>query len=803
VAAIGEPEKSTTARRLRLAAGALVWERLWPALAPALAVIALFLVLALFDLPERLPPWWQLALLVVLAAALVMALFEGLREFRLPRRLTAQRRIERESGLQHRPLAALDDRIASGADDPESLALWQAHRARMAQAARGLRIGWPKAGFARRDPWALRALLVLLLVLGAIDAGPDWAERISRSLTPPLQGGPGMAASSLDIWLTPPDYTGLPPQLLPAGEAKAPIPVPAGSVVLAQVHGSGAVPRLAVGDRNRDFDRIDGSDFKAQATLTKSGALAVSQGGTVLGSWPIVIVPDQPPTVALIGSPRQTEHGAMRLEYRASDDYGVEGVKANLVLVDNPAADPLVLDLALPGLHEKEAHGVGYNDLTAHPWAGLPVRLRLEARDALGQTGGSATVTYTLPERIFHNPVARAIVEQRKELTVHPEDRDTVAEALSDLSLRPARYDGDIVVFLALRMAQARLEINRDPETVPAVQKLLWQTALRIEDGRAPLMQQGLRQAMQALQDALARNAPQSEIDRLTDQVRQAMNRYLQALMEQAQRQGMQNLQKIDPSQNAVTQRDLQQMLDRAQKLAQTGARDAARDLLNQLQEMLENMQMGRMGAMQNDAQRMMGAMQKMMQRQQQLLDQSFRDSRAGRREEQGAAQNQEALRKMLGEMMRRLGENGDIPQALQRAERAMRGAAGALNQGRPGDAIKPQTEALDQLQQGARRMGEQMMGRKNGNGSNDYGEPGDDAAPRQAQRDPFGRSRPYDEGNGWVDDGGPMRRGTGPDIDTSFRRAKTILDELRRRAGERARPEIERDYIDRLLKEF
>jgi len=29
------------------------------------------------------------------------------------------------------------------------------------------------------------------------------------------------------------------------------------------------------------------------------------------------------------------------------------------------------------------------------------------------------------------------------------------------------------------------------------------------------------------------------------------------------------------------------------------------------------------------------------------------------------------------------------------------------------------------------------------------------------------------------------------------------ILDELRRRAGERSRPEIELDYIDRLLKRF
>jgi len=151
--------------------------------------------------------------------------------------------------------------------------------------------------------------------------------------------------------------------------------------------------------------------------------------------------------------------------------------------------------------------------------------------------------------------------------------------------------------------------------------------------------------------------------------------------------------------------------------------------------------------------------------------------------------------------MMRRLGEGGDIPQALGRAERAMRGAGDALRRGRPGDAIGPQTEALDQLQQGARGMA-QRLSRNRGDGQDAFGEPDDNENLRQAERDPFGRKRTPEEENGWVEDGGPMRRG-GPEVDTALRRARTILDELRRRAGEQSRPVIERDYIDRLLKEF
>jgi uncharacterized protein (TIGR02302 family) len=780
----------------------MLWERLWPALAPALGVIALFLVLALFDLPERLSGWLHLVLLIALAAALVAALYRGLRGFRLPRLALARRRLELDSGFAHRPLAALDDSIAGGADDPEAVALWKAHQARMAAAAHRLRLAWPRAGFLGRDPWGLRALLALLLVLGAIDAGPDWGERIVRSLTPHLTGGAAAPVASLDIWLTPPEYTGLPPRLLPTGVRNAPVSAPTGSILLAQVHGDGPVPRLFRPGRDSDFQRIDASNFKAQAKLTKSGKVAVWQGGSALGSWTVTVVPDLPPTVAPIGAPRQTEHGALRVEYRATDDYGVESVRAVLRLLDNPKAGPLVVDLALPGLHLKNAHGTSYSDLTANPWAGLPVTMRLEARDALNQAGSSQPITFTLPERVFHNPVARAIIAQRKQLTLHPGNRAPVGEALSDLSVRPGRFGGDFVVFLALRTAVARLALNHDAETIPDLQKLLWQTAVRIEDGRAPLMQEDLRQAMQALQEALAHNAPSDEINRLTAALRQAMDRYLQALMQNALKQAAQNMTNFDATQTAMTSRDLERMLDRAQELAKTGARDAARDLLAQLQEMLENLQVGRMNPAQSGAERMMGAMQNMMRRQQQLLDQSFRDSRAGKSEEQGAAQSQEQLRRALGDMMRRLGENGEIPEPLQRAERAMRGATGALSRGKPADAIGPQSDALDQLQQGARRMGERMLGRSN-NGQNDYGQPDDQASPRQAQRDPFGRSRPSDEGEGWVDDGGPMRRGTGPDVDTALHRAKTILDELRRRAGERARPEIERDYIDRLLKEF
>ena len=820
--------------RLRLARAALAWERLWPASWPALALIGGFVVLALFDLLPVLPGWVHAAILALFAAALAGAVVWavwGPSGFGVwPDRLAARRRIEVSSGLPHRPLQALADRPSAPLDGAAG-ALWAAHQRRMAEAARRLRVGWPVAGLARRDPWALRSILVILLLLAVIDAGADWRERVARALEPNLAGGGATAAATFDIWLTPPDYTGLPPQFLRAGssaENTGPARVPTGSTLLAQVHGGGTTaPRLSIDSDSKDFIAIDKHNFRVEATLTAGKSLTVTQGGTTLGHWPIEIVPDNPPTIAFARPPQPTPRAALRLDYQASDDYGVETAKSVIRRDGAPAEEtPIEIELPLPGLHLKEAQGTTYQDLTPHPWAGLPVTIRLVATDALGQTGESEPVQMTLPERVFHHPIARAIIDQRKELVKDPRSRGAVAEILGDLNTRPALYRDDPVVYLALSMAQQRLR-DDDPGLLAPVVKLMWDAALRIEDGSMSLAERELRRLQQQLQDALAKGAPDAEIERLMSELRQALDKYLQSLAEEMQRNPNQPTQPHDPSQT-ITGRDLQRMLDRAEELARNGARDQARELLSQLQNMLENLRTARPGDSDrnsSEAQQMMRGLREMMQRQQQLLDRSFRAQRqTGRPDRNGqqsghqpgqqqpgegqdnaqaddmgdAAGQQEGLRRMLGEMMRRLGDGmGDIPEPFGRAERAMRDAAGALQRGEPGEAIGPQTEALDQLQQAAREFAEQMQQKGNG-----WGQPGTnttgsvDRDQRDGvDRDPFGRplsnNGTYDQGDVKIPD------------DNMLQKSRQILDELRRRAGERSRPEIELDYIERLLKRF
>ena len=152
----------------------------------------------------------------------------------------------------------------------------------------------------------------------------------------------------------------------------------------------------------------------------------------------------------------------------------------------------------------------------------------------------------------------------------------------------------------------------------------------------------------------------------------------------------------------------------------------------------------------------------------------------------------QEALRQQLGELMRRFGNaTGEIPQGLGSAEQFMRGATDALQGNELDGAAQAQNDALEQLKQGMQQMSESMrqqMGAQRGPGQRD-------------PMDPFGRALSDDEGPGgdaFAREGSDVLP-KGPDID----RSRQIFEELRTRRNQPQRPKIERDYLDRLLRQF
>ena len=101
----------------------------------------------------------------------------------------------------------------------------------------------------------------------------------------------------------------------------------------------------------------------------------------------------------------------------------------------------------------------------------------------------------------------------------------------------------------------------------------------------------------------------------------------------------------------------------------------------------------------------------------------------------------------------------------------------------------------MEALRRAGQGMMQQMMNRA---GRNGMGPPRGYGLfnPLDTMRDPLGRD--WEEGEGSAD----IRRINIPSQGT-MKRAREIIDELRKRAGQRHRPVDELDYINRLLERF
>ncbi len=825
--------------RLAAARTAHAFEGIWPALWPTMAIVGLFLVISLLGLWQLLPGWLHGIGLVLFAAAFCRTLFSARAAFVWPSRNSGLGRLETVNSLPHRPLRSLDDQLSGGHEDPVTRSLWQRHRSWLAGMVGRLKVGLPRSDLPRRDRWAFRIALALLLIVAAVEAGDRAPKRLAQAFDLHRPSGTMDEATRLTVWVSPPDYTGLPAESLeierPVAEdglidTTPSISFPNGSEVLAQLHHvDGPVERYALdfAGGTEPFSAVGGESAEARVRLDRSGELRIGDREDVFGVWQVEVVADAPPTVAFAEDPAVTQRQVMRFALQAGDDYGITSIALHLARPGRQDEGERI-ELIQPADGVTEIDDAAYLDLTPHPWSGLPVEIRLEAADGIEQTGFSEVRELILPTRNFTHPVARAIVEQRRLLADRPDERERIAAAMNGLSHVPERFQNDATVFMALRSMATRLMFGEGEETVDEVLELMWETALHLEDGSLSLAARELRDLQEALRDALANDASDEELERLMNELRQALDNYLEALAQQQQQMTDQPMEPMDPNAMTIERQDLEQMLDSLSDMIETGAREAAQEMLAQLQELLENLQVGQQSSQMQQGQEMMNDLQELIQRQQELLDDTFDLSREqeqgqqgpmqrpgqqgqqqgqmqqGQGQQQGQSQqgqsgqmamDQEALRRALGDLMNSLGENGvPIPRAMGEAELSMRDARNALEGGQPGMALDPQTNALDQLRQGGQAMMQEMQ-RMMGQQS-----PGQQGQPQQfgqnpTDRDPLGRSM--------------MNRGDadmfGPEVPDALDlgKARAIMEELHRRAGQRFRPAEELDYLERLLRRF
>jgi uncharacterized protein (TIGR02302 family) len=824
------PKLQRTVLRARLA---LFWERLWAASYPLLMVLAVFAMAVLTGILAALPDLFRYGALAAFALAFLWAL-RPLVSLAIPARSEGLRRIEQASSLDHRPVSASEDRPAN--PSPQGSTIWEAHVARQLARMKELRAGTPRSGLKWRDPYALRLAALLGVIAAALlyrgDPVANFADAVRISTSS------AQTALSLDAWVRPPSYTAKPPVLLTSAAIKerlardSDLLVPESSLLVLRLSGA-SQPRIAF------FDLIGGEEIKgiapktgnesgaftAETRLDRPAEIRVYDGNSELAKWRLSVIPDMAPEVAFTGDPAAEAAGALSVPWKASDDYGIANVTAKIALSDEQEDgpgfagngvflfDPPAFPIALKKSSPRAIEDTTANDLTAHPWAGLYADVTLEAKDQAGKTGPSEVKRVQLPERLFIKPLAKALIEQRKALILEPDDHDNVELMLQALLAWPEGLIEKSGFQIGIAAILSHITNARSQDDIKTAVNDLWKLALAIEEGDLADARAELDAIRKELQKALAEGAPPERIAELMDKLREAMNKYLQSMAEETRRRMEQNgmqPQAIDPN-RLLSQEDLQKMLDTIQKLAESGANDAAQEMLSQLESLLRNLEPGTAQMQpQGDTplSEMLGDLSELMRRQQQLMDETMRmpqgengepqegdpnGQQGGQGGEQGQSlsQKQGALRGMLEDLMGRLGQQGmQAPQSFGQAGKSMEGAGGSLREGRRDPALEQQSEALNALREGAQSMARQMMQQGQGN----TGNMGRHGQARGDDRDPLGRPR-----SSRGEDYGPSRNMVPGEA--AIRRAREILDILRNRANNPDLPRIDRDYIDRLLR--
>ncbi len=428
--------------------------------------------------------------------------------------------------------------------------------------------------------------------------------------------------------------------------------------------------------------------------------------------------------------------------------------------------------------------------------------------------------------------------EPARRLERAPDGVVRLARALDAVSDAPPAYFNDPIVWTGLRTAMREVRRARELDDLDHLDEDLWQIALRAELGSLADAEAALRAAEQALMDAMARGADPIELSALFDAFEQAVSNYMQALAREALEDGR-FAEGGGGSGGGMSSDGLQELLDALREAAELGDTEGSRRALAQLLEMLRNMQVtlsqggngqGGDSAMAEALREALEELGETLSDQRETMNETFdeaeRRSDAGEGSsagqpggelpapgtrpgegfgepvEQGEAggagteegeepgpglgalaERQNEIANAIPGLSERIPGSGpssdEARRALEEAEDAMGDAARALERGDADAALEAQDAAIGALRDAAQAASQALEAEQGA---------------QESDADPLGRAA-----------GGTAGPGSeiGVPSESDRQRAREILEELRRRAAERGRPQEELDYIDRLLERF
>jgi len=615
----------TTQRLVARARLRLFWETYAPTLAPGALAVGLFSLGAWLGLWQWMGDPFRLIALAVTLFFLGRSILRAM-PLRRPTLSDARRRIELDSGQAHRPLDVLDDRPALSAD------VWPAHQKQALGQAGQLDHAAPRPTLAPVDRYYLRVIVPIALIVVAISMAGFSFERWRKAVTPSWQSPIRSSQITYEAWIDPPAYTGRPPIYFKDG---ADVAVPAGSEFVARISGvkSAPRPRLSQGWRSRFLTpkRLGAKSFEVRQIINDTSKVEF-RVGVSSKVFALKVMDDLPPEVEIVEPPEADKRDRLTLVYGLTDDFGVEKLEIEMSLLSDETEAATAFDgvtvranIPLPASRQKSVEGAkAALDLSKTRYAGRKVIGRLVATDGAGQTGASEPVWFTVPDKIFVEPLAKAVAEQRTLVMAGLDDsyapepkpewvpsdgywneyqprlhwdrapapiqRATLLiEAVTD---EPAGLFKDPAVYMGLRHARSQM---RHAESIAELQSLpedLWRIALRAEFGVLGSALEEMREAEAALREGIARRASKREIDTLFERYNLAVDAYTEELRRKAREEG--NVSEGGeggggPPPGSLD--EIQELLKAIEEANAAGDTEGARKALARLADLLENMQ--------------------------------------------------------------------------------------------------------------------------------------------------------------------------------------------------------------------
>ena len=811
-------------RRLKtLSTIAIVLERITQAGWRLGGWLAFFVALWLLDIPANFGQGASVIALFIALFGIAHFIRKDLLQFKWPTESEILRRIEKHSHVSHRPLTGLNDTPVNR----ESNGLWQREKERRKALLIALRPYSPRAFLAKQDPRALRLGALLLLLCAVIVAGSGWKARLYNGIFPvQFLASSQEKAERITLWITPPEYTQK-PRIIPNPGSDQALQIPQGSmlkvIVQSQFTHFFSAPSVFIDDAEYPLENAEDDAYTLELEIPEGSTLSLKTGPFHSVSWEYEYISDKAPVVNITEAPKPLPDGQLQFPLALLDDYGVQTLDTRMTLdaslEEAPIGWPAEDSRSVMSPAEQLFQISPVYDLASHPWAGLPVVFVFTAHDHLDQIAQSKPLKVILPERQFTHPVARKLVEIRKYLAWNPEKNYTrPMNEIEDISVYPSRYGHDTRVFLALRVAAARLYHNEPSvDITQSIIALLWDTALRLEDGNLSLAARDLREIQKQLEQAL--NNPEisnEEVAFLMQKLREAMAEYMQAMAREWQKRMQQGEQMpgIPPElmNNMMNMNDLASLLDKMEADMMSGDRNAAQDMLSKLQRLLDMTNPSMSTAMPQDMQMMMeglNELKELIDKQEQLLNQTMEQAElykmlqglgVDEREDtppfintELSKEEQDAILESLEALIEQAQSAIDqVPESFGLAAQAMSGSSESLGGNRPDLSVPLQKEALEHLKDSQQQMAQQLAQRmQQMTGFSIGGMP--------TQYDPLGRPYGNQDGNNGPPFGSQVKIPT----ESEQKRVQDILNELRRRVGERNRPREELEYYRRLLKRF